>query len=292
MMRARHALYALALALMAPALAGCGSEGSAAPPPAAAPPPPPPPPPPPTVTTPPETTPPAPQPEPPGPGLGPTAASGERPGAMALAAMAELAMAMGAQAVVGIVDGMIVVERYAGQGQAGAAVPLDEAAGALACVLAVDKSLLAASGIRLSRDSAGGPALTTVDFARLGQLVADAPALKACHAARDDSAPHEGWGWWRNRLAGTAPAADPGPAVSAAVRARWAAGGRIAPAGPDGMLMASGQRGQRLFVLPDERIAFAIVGGRIDEAALFERLFATSEAMRPKAAPSRGLATL
>lgn len=59
---------------------------------------------------------------------------------------------------------------------------------------------------------------------------------------------------------------------TAAVEARWAAGGKIAPSAPDDLVIAAGAGNRKLYVIPSRRLSIALIAGDNDDEGFFSRL--------------------
>lgn len=131
----------------------------------------------------------------------------------------------------------------------------------------------------------GGASFTAREWARFGQFSAQygawngvqilpAAAMRRCFEYRSGAAQIYGSGWWLNRPAGTSYVAsrDSTP-WTAAVEARWTAGGKIAPSAPDDLAIAFGIGNRKLYVSPSQALSIAVVAGTNDDEAFLSRLF-------------------
>jgi CubicO group peptidase (beta-lactamase class C family) len=131
--------------------------------------------------------------------------------------------------------------------------------------------------IRGQPNFGGGARFTAVDWGRFGQLilqngrwngvqVLSEAGVRRCSQFESPAFRAYGLGWWLNRPAGNSytPGVDSAP-WPAEVRARLAAGGRIAPDVPETMFMAYGAGNMKLFILPSHEAVVVKLGGSADD---------------------------
>lgn len=131
----------------------------------------------------------------------------------------------------------------------------------------------------------GGASMTATDWARFGQWmeqegswngqqIVSAARLARCAQYRSAAFQGYGLGWWLNRPVGSSYVSgrDLLP-FDADVKARWAAGGKVAPSAPDDMIAALGAEERALFVIPSQDLIIVSIGGSGDIEAFFRTLY-------------------